>query len=520
MLIKMTLVGFHVPSCLHPSCPLTFFTCSQQTPKSLTFAPMSRKINRLFKRGEIIEVEIMDFAYGGKGIARIPTEHGDFTVFVQNTFPGQRVKARIIKCKSRFAECKLDEVLERAPEEVDQPYQPIPGAPYARVPIELQQKLKEQTTLELFRRIGKVADIENSYEGFISSPSNWHYRNKMEYSFSVIRYDLEEEKEYDDFGLGFKHRGTWWSVENLDKDSGLFDEEFENNLHLLRKFCEESGLPAWHPPKRYGFFRFLAVRKSYASNELLVNLVTSTDNLEAFDLNGFCELLKELFGERLTGFIHSTNDDKGDRVEARAGNSRVVWGKETITENILGLNFDISMSSFFQTNPKSAERLYSKAVDYAIEGNDAQTVYMDLFCGTGTIGQILGRQVESKVVGVDIVESAIENARISAKNNGIENAEFIAADAGKFLYEHPEYTGKIDCIMLDPPRAGIAPKTLRKVIRLGAKRIVYISCNPATQARDTETMHEFGYELKKMSLCDQFPHTSHIESVAVFEKKN
>ena len=190
-------------------------------------------------------------------------------------------------------------------------------------------------------------------------------------------------------------------------------------------------------------------------------------------------------------------------------------------EELLGLSFEISMKSFFQTNPKSAEKLYSKVIDYALENKEAidNTVVMDLFCGTGTIGQILASRSENaKIIGVDIVASAIEDAKENAKRNGIDGLQFYAADVGKFLQQHPEYKGKIRTIILDPARAGIAPKTLKKIINLNADRMVYVSCNPATQARDTVELMNSGYQIKKLSLVDQFPHTSHIETVVLFEK--
>ena len=179
------------------------------------------------------------------------------------------------------------------------------------------------------------------------------------------------------------------------------------------------------------------------------------------------------------------------------------------------------MQSFFQTNPKSAEKLYAKVIEYALENRQAidNTVVMDLFCGTGTIGQILASKSDNaKIIGVDIVASAIEDAKQNAKRNNIKGLQFYAADVGKFLRQHPEYNNKIRTIILDPARAGIAPKTLKKIININADRIVYVSCNPATQARDTVELINSGYELKKLSLVDQFPHTAHIETVALFEK--
>jgi 23S rRNA (uracil-5-)-methyltransferase RumA len=475
--------------------------------------------NRLFRKGEIITVSIETYAFGGKGIARIPTEKGDFTVFVQNSFPGQKVSARVVKCKNSYAECKLEEVIERSPEENDIPYQPIPGAPYATLPIDIQHKYKRETTLDLFRRIGNIENIEDLLDEFISSPKEWHYRNKMEYSFSQIRHDLPKNETIDDFALGFKHRGTWWVVENLDNDSGLFDAEFESKLHQLRIYLENTGCPAWHPPKRIGFFRFLVARKSLNNNQLLLNLVTTSSHLEQFDLPAFIEFTRSLFGERLAGIMHTVNDDTGDRVEPRQGSPSLIFGQPFIREKVLGLEFDISMGSFFQTNPESAELLYQKAIDYVDLDKNNDGIILDLFCGTGTITQILAKATDRRVIGVDIVEKAIADAKSSAVLNKVDNAEFVAADVGKFLLDYPEFSGKIGTVVLDPPRSGISPKSLRKVIRLNAARIVYISCNPSTQARDTQTLAEHGYSLKKFSICDQFPHTSHIESVALYERQ-
>ncbi|WP_435263175.1 23S rRNA (uracil(1939)-C(5))-methyltransferase RlmD [Tenacibaculum sp. nBUS_03] len=273
--------------------------------------------------------------------------------------------------------------------------------------------------------------------------------------------------------------------------------------------------------KKEGFFRYFVVRKSYKTDELLFNLVTTSFDLPKFDLQKFAKFLKDIFGKRLAGLLHTINDEVGDRTIATSGSIDLIYGKEKIVEELLGLNFEISMKSFFQTNPKSAEKLYTKVVDYALENKEAidNTVVMDLFCGTGTIGQIIASNSKNaKIVGVDIIASAIEDAKKNAKRNNIEGLEFYAADVGKFLNEHPQYKNKIRTIILDPARAGIAPKTLKKIINLNADRMVYVSCNPATQARDTEELIKAGYQLKKISLVDQFPHTAHIETVVLFEK--
>lgn len=472
------------------------------------------------KKGQIRTLTIEDTAFGGKGIAKMTTEKGDYVLFVPNTIKGQTVEARVVKKRNRHAECKLVRVVTPSPEEIKNDFQPISGAPYARLPLATQKANKQRQTIELFKRIGQQDQVETIVDAYIESPNSWHYRNKMEYSFSAIGYDVDTEEEFDGFALGFKKRGTWWIVENLNNDSGLFDAEFERNLKEIRLFCENSGLPAWHPPKKEGFFRYLVVRKSYLNNELLIKLVTSSDGLDKFDKNGFVALLNKLFGGRIAGILHTINDDIGDNAQSRLGHEDIWYGNSIIVEELLGLTFEISMQSFFQTNPKCAELLYQKVVSYALENksDSSDGVIMDLFCGTGTIGQILAKETAKKVIGVDIVSEAIANAKENATRNNIENVTFYAADVNKFLWEHPEYQNNIDTIILDPPRAGIAKKTLQKVIQLNAPHLVYVSCNPATQARDTIVLTEAGYQLEKISMVDQFPHTAHVETVALFKK--
>jgi len=476
----------------------------------------------VFHRGEIVELEITDFAFGGRGIAKIPTEDGHYIVFVDNAFPGQLVKAKIDTKRKRHAEAKLLEIIRRSEVEKVGEYQEISGGPYIYVPVEIQEEYKKKSTLEVFSRISNIRDLEDRFDEFISSPNHFFYRNKMEYSFSTIEHDLETNEEKDGaFALGFKRRGTWWKVESLNKPSGMFDDQWETILKDVRVFLQATGLPAWHPPKKEGFFRHIVVRKSFEEDKLLLNLVTSTEGLENFDVESFSAFLQDKLGERLAGFQHTINDNVADRAKIENGTWKLVYGSPVVVEKLLNLNFEISMESFFQTNPKSAEKLYTKALDYVFEEEIPQgKVVMDLFCGTGTIGQIMTtRKSNIEIIGVDIVPEAIEDAKRNAKRNGIEGIQFYAADVGKFLKEHPEFIGTISTIILDPPRAGIAPKTLQKTIDLGAENIVYISCNPSTQARDTEALRLAGYELEKISFVDQFPHTGHIESIAKFKRK-
>ena len=472
------------------------------------------------KKGSILEnLKIEGIAFGGEGIAKIPTERGDFVLFIKNTLPGQVVRAKVIKKKHRFAHCKLHKVQQPSPDEISIPYQTIPGAPFARFPISKQKQYKQESTLGMFKRISGIEHLDNLFESYISSPEVWHYRNKMEYSFSSLVSDLETEEETQGFALGSKRRGQWWAVEQLNKDSGLFDSVFENALTKIRQFCETSGLPAWNPAQGKGFFRFLVVRKSYHSNQLLINLLTTSKDAENFNRKEFITLLQHLLGERLAGIWHTFHDGLGDVAKQPFGKAELIYGQAKITERILDLEFDISMQSFFQTNPKCAELLYSKVVDYVKEGQneEANQIAMDLFCGTGIIAQLLASGTPiRKVIGVDIVPKAIEDAKKNAEKNNIDGVEFYLADVRKFLYDYPQYKGKIQTVVLDPPRAGIVPKVLKRVIELAAKQIVYVSCNPSTQARDTVTLAQAGYELKKFCLVDQFPHTAHIESIALY----
>lgn len=473
------------------------------------------------QRGQEIDLQIVDYAFGGRGIARIETEKGPFVIFVDNTFPGQLVRAKIETKRKTFAEAKLLEVLMRADIETVSEFQEISGGPYIHVPVAVQEQYKKESTLSTFARLSGIQDSSDKFDVFISSPAHYHYRNKMEYSFSCIEHDLQTNEELDDaFALGFKRRGTWWKVESLNKASGLFDQDWENKLKEIRIYLQRSGLPAWHPPKKVGFFRHIVVRKSFLNNQLLINLVTSNEGVEQFDIQAFGTFIQELHPGRIAGLWHTVNDNVADRAKIENGQSSLIFGQAVIEEELTGLRFQISMESFFQTNPACAELLYDKALDYLFEDAfEPGDIAMDLFCGTGTIGQLMAkRNPHVRIIGVDIVEKAIEDARQNAAKNGIHTVEFFAADVGKFLREYPDFQRKIKRIMLDPPRAGIAPKTLQKVIALDADSIVYISCNPSTQARDAATLSEAGYVLEKYALVDQFPHTGHIESIAKFKK--
>ena len=476
---------------------------------------------QLIKKKERINIHIDDIVYGGNGISKQEYENSkNFVVFVKNGIEGQTVLVEIVKLKPNYAEAKIIKVLHKSSLQKTRPYQKISGAPYYDLDINYQRRKKKELVFEVFQKIGHINDIEKYYDQFISSPKTWHYRNKMEYAFSSIIYDKKKDCDVDDFGLGFKKANTWWMVENLNKDSGLFDKKWENSLYEIRKFCIDTKLPAWNIPQKKGFFRNLNVRKSYKDDKLLVELVTSSNQLNKFNTEDFVAKILSLHNDRIEGIIHTINDDISDRINYEKAHSKLVFGRDKITEEMLGLNFEVYMSSFFQTNPLCAEKLYAKVIEYSLlNTNKEKSIILDLFCGTGTIAQMIAsKQKNTKIIGVDIIASSIENAKKSAKKNNIKNAHFYTLDIGDFLSKKPELKNKIQTVIVDPPRPGISKKSIKKIIELNANQIIYVSCNPSTQARDIKLLIENGYVINTFSVADQFPHTHHIETIFMLVK--
>lgn len=481
--------------------------------------------------GTILTVTVTELAFGGKGLAKTDT---GFVIFIDGALPGQTVKIKIKKQKRSFAEAKVIEVITPSPDEIETGYQAIPGAPWAKLPLEIQHQYKQKIVEDLFSKFAKV-DIKKITEKLVASPLSWSYRNKMEYSFGP-----SETKK---FALGSKKRGQFTIVEDLATPSGIFSIEFEQQMPSLREYLENTNLPVYVQSEHTGFFRNLVVRKSFAENGYLLNLVTSSQDAEKFDAKAFATFIQTTYGEKIKGLFWSISDDASDSTY-KYQKRTCLYGEELLTETLSvtkrpdysiheaetvpvdepkPLVFSVSLDSFFQPNPKAAERLYAKVAYYAdLKANE---ICYDLFCGTGTIAQIMAQQVPSAhIVGVEIIESAIQDAKVNAHKNGLKNCQFISADVRKFLKEKLHKRGsksdKPTTIILDPPRAGLHPKSLQRVLDCGANKIVYVSCNPATMARDTLEIMRAGYTFKKMALVDQFPHTSHVECVGKFVKIN
>jgi 23S rRNA (uracil-5-)-methyltransferase RumA len=324
----------------------------------------------------------------------------------------------------------------------------------------------------------------------------------MEFSFG-------DEVKGGELMLGLHKRGSFYDIVDVSNCT-LVHPDFRKILVCIRDFCRENNLPYYHKMSHEGYLRHLVVRRAEKTGEILVNLVTTTQM--QVDMQPLKQRLLELTLEgSYAGILHTSNDGLADVV--RCENTDVLYGKEYFYEEILGLRFKISTYSFFQTNSLGAEVLYSQAREFIGEGN--RKVVFDLYSGTGTIAQLMAPAAE-KVIGVEIIEEAVEAAKENAAGNGLSNCEFIAGDVLKCLDEIAE---KPDYIILDPPRDGINPKALRKIIAYGVPHMVYISCKPTSLARDLAILAEGGYRLEKAKCVDMFPNTVHVETVVLLSRK-
>ncbi len=443
------------------------------------------------------EFNIEGTEFPGKGVAFYEGEK----VAIKNTLPGQKVKARVTKKNSNGVEAKLLEVLE----DVDYKVKPAcdifgvcGGCSHGDLSLDTQLKFKEEQVKALLDNKG-IKDYE--YLGIESSPLHYEYRNKMEFTFG----DFEKGGE---LTLGMHAKGKSFAIVSVH-NCQIVDEDFRAIISATINHFRKANLPYYRILKHEGFLRNLVVRKAINTGEILVNIVTTTQ--EQYDFTAFVDTLKglELKGE-ITGIIHTLNDSLSDVVQADS--IEILYGRDHIIENLLGLKFKINPFAFFQTNTKGAEKLYSIVRDFI--GESADKVVFDLYCGTGTIGQIVAPKAK-KVVGIELIEEAVEAAKENAKMNGLNNCEFIAGDVAVTI---KNVTEKPDIIILDPPRPGVHPVALDYVIKFDAKEIVYVSCNPKTLAVDLEVLVANGYKVEKAKIMDMFPHTPHVETVVKLTK--
>ena len=460
------------------------------------------------KKGEIYEgvIECVDFP--NKGTVRVDGER----VTVKNGIPGQNVRFAINKKRKNKAEGRLLEVLEKSPLETREPvcslFPACGGCMYQTMSYEEQLKMKESQIRSLLDEAIAAAGQTDSegnadycFEGIQGSPKEFAYRNKMEFSFG---------DEYKDgpLSLGLHKKGSTYDVLTAS-DCKLVHEDLTRILNCVLNYFQERKTPYYRKMSHEGYLRHLLLRRSESSGEILVCLITSSQREEP--LETLVQQVLELPLEgTVVGFLHIINDSLADVVQS--DETRIFYGQDFFYETILGLRFKITPFSFFQTNSKGAEVLYSAARDYIGETKD-MTVF-DLYSGTGTIAQILAPAAK-EVVGVEIVEEAVEAARENAAANGLDNCRFLAGDVLKVLDEIPE---KPDLIVLDPPRDGVHPKALPRIIAYGVDRMLYISCKPTSLARDLGVLIPSGYRVEKVRLVDMFPQTVHVETVVLLSK--
>lgn len=450
------------------------------------------------RKGSEILVKIEKTEFPSMGIGR----EGERTIYVKNSFPGQTVKGRVKKKKADYAELKPLEVVERAEYEIDAkcPHFGICGGCSSQtLTYEKQLELLGEEVKNLF----VDANISTGeYEGVTGSLNQWEYRNKMEFTFG----DMEKGGE---LTLGMHIKNKSFGIINVDQCK-IVDEDFRKIISLTVEYFRKQDLPYYRVMKREGYLRHLVIRKAKNTGELMVNLVTTTQI--DFDLTEYVELLKSAsFDGKLVSILHTENDSFSDAVIADKLN--VLYGIDHIQEELLGLKFKISPFSFFQTNTKGAEGLYSIVREYM--GDSENKVVFDLYCGTGTIGQIVAPKAK-KVVGIELIEEAVEAAKENAKLNGLNNCEFLAGDVAEIIKTVKD---KPDIIILDPPRSGVHPKALDYVIKFKAKEIIYVSCNPKTLVNDLKVLTDSGYEIVKTRVKDMFPNTPHAETCVKLIKK-
>lgn len=449
------------------------------------------------KKGDIFEGKVIRTEFPNKGIIDIEGQK----VIVKNALEGQVVRFSINKKRRDKVEGRLLEVIEPSP--LEQPaackhFGICGGCRYQNLSYEQQLDLKKRQVEELIEKNGLSFDIENIY----GSPITEGYRNKMEFTFG------DEEKD-GPLALGMHKKNSFYDIVTLD-DCRIVDPDFNVLLQAILKYFKEKGETYFHKIRHEGFLRHLVMRRSVKTGDILINLVTTTQS--RLDESEFVNMiLSQKIDGKVVGILHTLNDNLADVVQS--DETKTLYGQDYFYEYLYNMRFKISPFSFFQTNTLGAEVLYDQVREYVGETKD-KLVY-DLYTGTGTIAQMLA-PVASKVVGVEIVEEAVEAAKKNAVDNHLDNCEFIAGDVLKVV---DNLTQKPNILVLDPPRDGIHPKALRKIINFNVDEMVYVSCKPTSLMRDLLVFREAGYEVKRCCLVDMFPGTVHVETVVLLGRK-
>lgn len=442
------------------------------------------------------EVDILDIEFPNKGIG----EFDGKKVYVKNTLPGQKVKLNIKKKKQKF-EGRLIEILNKAAYEINPDcsvFGICGGCTYRNISYEKELTIKKDTVLKLLSQ-SNIKDYE--FLGIVPSPSLYSYRNKMEFSFG-------DNGQLGNLSLGMKKRGSYYEVAYCN-NCKLISSDMQNILNTVLDFFKNTNETFYHKNKKEGSLRHLLLREGKFTGEILVGIVT-TSTLST-DLTLLKQhLLKLNLTGKIVGIVHIINDSISDVVKADSIN--IIFGRDYIYDKLLGLKFKISLFSFFQTNSEGAEVLYSVVKDFI--GKEKNTTIFDLYCGTGTISQILSQNFNN-VYGIDIVDEAILSAKENCTINNIDNCNFIAGD----VYKSLDFINcKPDVLVLDPPREGITPKSIKKIIALNSPKIVYISCKASSLSKDLLEFLKSGYKIEKIKLVDMFPKTYHVETVCLLTR--
>lgn len=452
----------------------------------------------MVKRNDIFEITIEDMLFPNKGVGYIDNKK----VIIKGGIIDQRLKIKITKKRKNKLEGKILEVITPSPIEIQpkcQHFKYCGGCTSQNLPYEKQLEIKAEQVKTLLNNAG-IQDFQ--FLGIQPSPLEFRYRNKMEFSFG-------DKVKGGPLELGMHKRDKFYEIISTT-NCQIVDEDFNVILSLILDYFRNKGISHFHKITHKGSLRHLVIRKAYKTGEILINLV-STSQLK-LELNELVEKLLNLpLSGKIVGILHTINDGVADVV--KSDETIVLYGQDFITEEILGLSFKITAFSFFQTNSLGAEKLYSIVKDFA--GNTKDKVIFDLYCGTGTIAQIMA-PVALKVTGIDIVEEAVEAAKVNAIENNLNNCEFIAGDV---LEKIDKLKEQPDLIILDPPRAGIHPKAIHKIIDFYPQQFIYVSCKPTSLANDLPIFVERGYKVTKVKCIDLFPHTPHVECVVLIEKE-
>lgn len=460
------------------------------------------------KKGEVIELDIDSAAFKGKGIGRID----GLSVFVPNTAPGDRVKARVIKRKKSYLEGKLLEVLEEGPDRITpqcRHAQACGGCSWQHVDYPAQLSFKQKQVRDHVQRIGGLDEL--TVHPTLGCDEPFYYRNKMEYSIGHKRWLSREEINRDEFvsdrcfAAGLHAPGRFDKILNI-RECFLQDPVSYQILDFVRDYCTDHDISPFNRIDHEGFMRNVVIRNAHHTDDLMVNLVTYRD--EPGTIAGLSEALQKAF-PAVTTIINNVNDRRNPTAVGRY--EKVLYGPGYITDYIGPYHFRIGANAFFQTNTAQAERLYEVARTYAdIEPGD--TIY-DLYCGVGTLSLFLS-EAARRVVGIELVDVAVKNARRNAAENEVDNVHFIKGDMKEVFNESvTEQYGAPDCLITDPPRAGMHPDVVERLKALKVPRMVYISCNTSTMARDLKELNEV-YHIHELQPVDMFPQTYHIEAVA------